>query len=293
MAHEMPPGTPRATLRHAAPLQPAATPTEAQHTPKQHTTIPLWMQHATEPTHSSPTRGHNGTHQGDTREDQPDVRPDRHCQPEPKPSPLPLPPLRKDTPQPHTAAPRLRVPDRGQITPVASRHTGLPTQQTRRPARGPQAALFTPLGPLAGGLSRQDTTRPHPPGYGTPIPRIPQQVAPSPMPQGSDTAHGLENTRGKTREPQGTAPNRPTAQPEQLPIPHGPNIPCLTTNQHGPPPSPGTVPPPAWESNHTTQHHHTTLQPAPPAESFRRNLSTVGCASPAACCWCGAPAACF
>ena len=74
--HNGPPrGAPKDSAGRATEDPAGDNPTEARHTPKQHTTVPPWMLHATGNTHSPQTRGHQGTHQGDTREDQTNVKP--------------------------------------------------------------------------------------------------------------------------------------------------------------------------------------------------------------------------
>ena len=71
MTHDAPPPTTRTTPAQAAPPQPIAPPAAAL----EHTMVPPWMRYTPKTPFSQPTRDHHGTHQGDTAEDPPTVRP--------------------------------------------------------------------------------------------------------------------------------------------------------------------------------------------------------------------------
>ena len=189
---------------------------------------------------SQPTRGHHGTHQGDTAEDSPTVRP-RHR--------LPANSLPRTHPTSEPIAPPSTMgmirPSHTPPLPTHGRRTAATTRARRRdpptrrpqkhwqPARCQHTALPAPLAPL--------TVGPTPPG---------------PTPQRPRTAHVLKHTRGTTRRPHGAALQRPRTSHQRPPTP-----PDLDT----------VPPPPCGERHHATQHHDATAHPPPPPGDMRHH----------------------
>ena len=128
--HDTPPPTTRTTPTQAPPPQPAA-PTAAA---PQHTMVPPWMRYTPKTPFSQPTRDHHGTHQGDTAEDPPTVRP-RH--------PLPAGSLPRAHPTPEQIAP---PPPWKRYTPAAHRHSP-PAGTEPGPQHAQDAATHRPADP--------------------------------------------------------------------------------------------------------------------------------------------------
>ena len=101
---------------------------------QQHTVVPPWLRHATGTFQSAPTRGHHGTHQGDTRENLPKVRP-WHALPA---DDLPR---ARSTPEPEASSPPWR-----RYTPTTHRHFP-PTGAAAGPHRARDAATHRPADP--------------------------------------------------------------------------------------------------------------------------------------------------
>ena len=129
--HDAPPPTTHTTPTQAPSPQPTASPATA----RQHTVVPPWMRYTPKTPLSQPTRGHHGTHQGDTAGDPTQVRP-RHSPPagslprtDPTPVPIAPPHRGNNTRQPHTATRHPRALHRGHNTPKMLRRTGPRTPQ--------------------------------------------------------------------------------------------------------------------------------------------------------------------
>ena len=128
--HDTPPPTTRSTPTQAPPPQPAA-PTAAA---PQHTMVPPWMRYTPKTPFSQPTRDHHGTHQGDTAEYPPTVRP-RH--------PLPAGSLPRAHPTPEQIAP---PPPWKRYTPATHRHSP-PAGTAPGPQHAQEAATHRPADP--------------------------------------------------------------------------------------------------------------------------------------------------
>ena len=128
--HDTPPSTTRTTSTAGPTPQPNRPPTAA----RQHIVVPPWMRYTPKPPLSQPTRGNYGTHQRDTAEDPPTVRPR---------NPLPAGSLPRTHPTPEPIAPPPTIETN---TPATHRHSPR-TSAAPGPQHPRDAATHRPLDP--------------------------------------------------------------------------------------------------------------------------------------------------
>ena len=194
---------------------------------------------------SQPTRDHHGTHQGDTAEYPPTVRPGH---------PLPAGNLPRAHPTPEQTAP---PPPWKRYTQATHRHSP-PAGTAPGPQHAQEAATHQPadpanaIPPTTGPTQRwADTPKHHtttPPGCDTSVPHTPPQGTPGPTPHQPPTANVLKHARRTIKRPRGAAPHRQRTNHGRQPTP--------TDLDTVPPPRTGRPP-------HSTTRPYRTAPPSP------------------------------